>query len=121
MDGLMFIGTTSWQQDILSYTEGMGEIRKQYSPTFKARVVLELLRETRSVSELAAEYGVHPTQLQRWRKAALEKLPQVFARESSWEEEKARYDARINELYAEIGRLSTQLNWLKKKGLDFEP
>lgn len=88
----------------------MGEIRKQYSPTFKARVVLELLRETRSVSELAAEYGVHPTQLQRWRKAALEKLPQVFARESSREEEKARYDARINELYAEIGRLSTQLN-----------
>src|SRR5690606_41234872 len=42
---------------ILSYTEGMGEIWKQYSPTCKARVVLELLRETRSVSELAAEYA----------------------------------------------------------------
>ena len=95
----------------------MGRIRKQYSPSFKAKVVLELLKETRSVSELSSEYGVHPTQLHRWRKEALEKLPQVFARESSWEEEKARYDERINELYAEIGRLSTQLNWLKKKGL----
>lgn len=31
----------------------MGRIRKQYSPSFKAKVVLELLKETRSVSELS--------------------------------------------------------------------
>ena len=99
----------------------MGQIRKHYSPSFKAKVVLELLKETRSISELASEYGVHPSQLHRWRKEALEKLPQVFAQESSWQAERARYDAKMDDLYAEIGRLSAQLSWLKKKGLDVEP
>lgn len=98
----------------------MGQIRKRYSPAFKAKVVLELLKETRSVSELSAEYGVHSTQLHRWLKEAVENLPQVFAQQTDWQAEKARYDAQINELYAEIGRLSAQLSWLKKKGLDVD-
>jgi transposase-like protein len=38
-------------------------MRKQFSAAFKAQVVQELLREDKSIAQLAAEYGVHPTQL----------------------------------------------------------
>jgi transposase len=45
----------------------------------------------------------------------------VFAREQSWESEKAQYEEKVEELYTEIGKLSTQLSWLKKKGLHVDP
>ena len=35
--------------------------RKQHAPEFKAKVTLEAVKGERTVSELAAEYGVHPT------------------------------------------------------------
>ena len=98
----------------------MGNIRKHHSPSFKTRVVLELLREEKSLSQVAEEAGVHPTQLNRWRKQVIDNLPQLFAREKGWETEKAEYEATIHELYAEVGRLSTQLAWFKKKGIDVD-
>ncbi len=93
----------------------MGWTRKSYSPTFKAKVVVEMLKETRSFAELSSEYGVHANQLHRWRKEFLEKLPEVFARTADWEVEKARDEEKIKGIYTEIGRLSTHLSWLKKR------
>ena len=42
-------------------------MRKQFSAAFKAQVVLEILKEERTVNEIAAAYGVRPTQLTRWK------------------------------------------------------
>lgn len=98
----------------------MGKTRKNHSPSFKTKVVLEMLKETKSISELSSEHGVHATQLHRWRKEFLEKAPEVFARESSWESDKGQYEEKVEELYTEIGKLSTQLSWLKKKGVHFD-
>ncbi len=99
----------------------MGRIRKSYSPSFKAKVVLQMLREEKTIAELSAEHGVHSTMLHRWRREFLDNVPQVFARGDSWASEKAQYEARIEALYTEIGRLSTQISWLKKKGIDVDP
>jgi putative transposase len=93
--------------------------RKRYTPTFKAQVVRELLKEEKTLVQLAAEHGVHPTQLIKWRATALEGLPGLFARQDSTVALKAEYEARLAALYEEIGRLSTQVAWLKRKsGLD---
>jgi transposase len=90
--------------------------RKRYSAQFKAEVVLELLKEEKSLSELASEHGIHPNQLREWRKVALEGLPQVFERGVQHQHlERAAYEEQIDNLYTEIGRLSSQLNWLQKK------
>lgn len=89
-------------------------MRKVYSPTFKAQVVLELLKETTPLSQLATEYGVHPNVLRTWRDVALKELPSVFAQRDSVADVQAAHARQLEELYAEIGRLTTQVNWLKQ-------
>jgi len=93
--------------------------RKRYTPTFKAQVIRELLKEEKTLAQVAAEHGVHPTQLIKWRATALDGLPSLFARQDNITALKADYEARLATLYEEIGRLSTQVAWLKRKsGLD---
>lgn len=90
-------------------------MRKSYAADFKARVVLELLKEEKTMAELASEHGVHATMLHRWRKAAVEALPEVF-REGAKEAARQReHEDQVDQLYREIGRLTTQLEWIKKK------
>jgi putative transposase len=89
-------------------------MRKRYTTAFKAHVVLELLKEEKTINQLAAEQGVHPTQLRDWKKQVLEGLPHLF--EASPEAARLAAQAREREeLFAQIGRLTTQLAWLKKK------
>jgi putative transposase len=58
---------------------------------------------------------VHPTQLKTWRAIALEGMPSLFERQDSTIELKAAHEEQLTELYAEIGKLTTQVTWLKKK------
>ena len=98
------------------------QTRKQYSAAFKAQVVQELLREEKTVAQLAAEHGIHPTQLHKWRGIAVEGLPELFSRSDSTARLKARYEEQLEELYAQLGRVTTQLAWLKRRsGIEPEP
>ncbi len=92
-------------------------MRKSYSSAFKAQIVRELLTEEKSVNQLAAEHGLHPNQLYRWREIALAGLPSLFARDTAEAQaaKEAAHEQQVQELYAEIGKLTTQLAWLKKK------
>jgi transposase-like protein len=90
-------------------------MKKSYTATFKAQVVLELLKETKTISQLASEYAVHPNILREWRQAAIKGLPDVFERRDSLTDVKAAYERQLEDLYAEIGRLTTHVNFLKKK------
>jgi hypothetical protein len=51
-----------------------------YTPAFKAQVVLELLKEEKSLSQLANEYKIHPNVLREWRTAAVSNLASLFER-----------------------------------------
>jgi transposase-like protein len=68
-------------------------------------------------AQLAAEYGVHPTQLGKWKALTLNGLPSLFEERSDIGALKTAHKAQITALYAEIGRLTTQVAWLKKIGL----
>ena len=70
-----------------------------------------MVKEEMTVSELAAEYGVHPTQLHRWKSHIIANLPLLFERTDNVTALKADYD----NLYTEIGRLTTKLAWLEKR------
>lgn len=97
-----------------------GAMRKRYTAAIKAKIVIELLKEEKTLSQLASEYEVSSKQLTRWKNHALAELPRLF--ESKADKTAESYETKLNELYAEIGRLTTQVNWLKKKsGLNLEP
>lgn len=90
--------------------------RKQYSAEFKAKVVKEMLKEEKTVGQLAAEYGGHSNMLYRWRDQALAGLPSLFNDQAAQElvQKEAERQQEREALYAEIGRLTTQMTWLKK-------
>ncbi len=91
-------------------------MRKSYTTKQKAQIVLEILKEERPIAQIASEYGIHPNQLYKWKAQALERLPELFEdRRKNENKLKAEHERELNELYAEIGRLTTQLSWLKKK------
>jgi putative transposase len=89
-------------------------MRKQFSATFKAQAVHELLKEEQSIAQLAAEYGVHPTQLGKWKALALKGLPSLFEERAEVGALKTAHEVQLIALYAEIGRLTTQVTWHKK-------
>ena len=93
----------------------MANTRKQYSATFKAQVVLEALKETKTVAQLASEHQLHPNLLTKWKQEAITDLAQVFERKNSQAKVQEAQEQKVEQLYQEIGRLTTQVNWLKKK------
>jgi len=90
-------------------------MRKTYTSEFKKRAVLEILKEEKTISEIASAYEVHPALLKKWKAQVLEKLPEILEDGRRKGDDQAAYQKQIQELYAEIGELTTKLNWLKKK------
>jgi len=87
----------------------------KYSAAFKAEVVKEILKEEKSMSQISSEYKVHPTQLNKWKSTVIEGMASLFEKNKKAEEEKEALEEKVQELYGEIGKLTTQMNWLKKK------
>ena len=70
-------------------------------------MALEAVKERRTVNEVAADYGVHPTQISQWKRQLLEGLLELF---SSRRRKRAREEEVLQaELYQEIGRLQMEL------------
>jgi transposase len=91
----------------------MTDHRKRYDGTFKAKVVLESLKNEKTIAELASDYGVHPNQITQWRKQALQDLPGLFSSKQA-KKDKA-YEEERDELLRQIGQLKVEVEWLKKK------
>jgi len=87
--------------------------RKQHSKEFKAKVALEAFNRQKTAYEIATEYEVHPSQINTWKKQALEALPEVFSR--GQDREAAQREAKQDRLYQQIGKLQVEVDWLKKK------
>ncbi|MBD2848536.1 transposase [Paenibacillus sp. IB182496] len=94
----------------------MKPTRRKFTPEEKARVMLEMLKEEKSVSQLASEHGIHANVLTRWKSEAVQNLSQLFVDDRKGiTKMKQEYEQQIDELYAEVGKLTTQLSWIKKK------
>ena len=91
----------------------MGDIRKKYDAALKARIALEAVKGDKTIREISSEYGVHSSQIMKWKKQLLEELPSIFSDKRA-KTEKEREDLEA-ELYRQIGQLKVELEWLKKK------
>ena len=92
-------------------------MRKHFESAVKAEVVLTLLKEEKSINELCQEYGVHANQVHQWRRTFLEKAATLFDKDTQGTDLQKKHDKEIARLYEEVGRLTTQLSWLKKKSV----
>ena len=79
----------------------------------KARVALEALEGERTVSELAAEYGLHPTMIQQWKKALIDGAADIFERGSRKAAEAD--EETVRSLHAKIGELALANDFLFRK------
>ena len=91
----------------------MAKRRKYRSSEFKARVALAAIKGDKTIQQLAAHYEVHPNQITEWKKQALAILAEGFSKRKGRAD--AAAEAHEKDLYAEIGRLKIELDWLKKK------
>ena len=91
----------------------MGKTRKNHSKEFKAKVALEAVKGVHTLSELAARYKVHPTQIAQWKKQLVQNVAQVFERGRSGGAADAQ--GLTAPLYQEIGRLKMEVDFLQKK------
>lgn len=92
----------------------MASKRRKFSPSFKARVALDALKERESLAQLASKHGVHANQVSKWKKELLQSAPGVFAGAA----EKRRDGGREREeaqLFEKIGRVEMENEWLRKK------
>jgi transposase-like protein len=89
--------------------------RRKFSADFKAKVVIEALKERSTIEEIARKHELHPNQISQWKKEFLEKAAAVFESEESVNDEKQQREQESEKLYARIGQLEMQNNWLKKK------
>ncbi|MCP4701925.1 MAG: transposase, partial [Gammaproteobacteria bacterium] len=94
-------------------------VRKRHTAEFKTKVALEAIRQQKTVNELTAEYGIHGTQVNSWKKQALAAIPEVFA--SKKRKEQANQQAEIDELHRQTGQLVAERDWLKKKSAAILP
>lgn len=91
----------------------MENLRRKHTPSFKAKVALEAIREQKTSAELASEFQVHPAQIRKWKATAAKGLIDLFT-----DKRKSRdqdQEELIQELYRQLGQLNADLNWLKKK------
>ena len=92
--------------------------RKQYNSKFKARVALEAIKGEKTIAELSSLYGVHANQITKWKRKAIEVLPEIFS--NNKQQVIKHTEALQDELYKQIGQLKVELDWLKKKsGLSY--
>jgi transposase len=94
----------------------MGKKRQRHDSGYKAKVALEAVRERKTVSELAGQFAVHPSQVQAWKRTVLERTRELFDGPSPAKREAAQEA----ELFEQIGRLKMELEWLKKKVARFD-
>jgi len=87
-------------------------MRKSYSGKFKAKMAIDMIREQETVAELSSKYEVHRSLLTKWKKEAIEGLPDIL---SAAKKKKNDDKSLIEGLFMKIGQLEMENDWLKKK------
>lgn len=86
--------------------------RKRYSKELKSKVALAAIKGHQTINEIASEFGIHFSLVNRWKKEAIESLPSVFGNTQANKEKEVENERE--RLYQKIGKLQVEIDWLKK-------
>ncbi|MFW6147981.1 MAG: transposase [Thermodesulfobacteriota bacterium] len=79
--------------------------RKRYTPHFKFQVIMEVLKTSKSIGQIARAYGVHPITIHKWKKEFLEKGPEIFGQKTTIHD----YEKKVQELERLIGHKEVEI------------
>ena len=86
-------------------------MRKEYTPKYKLKVVLETIKGDKTIAQICQEFEVVSSQVYKWKKQLLDHGSAVFETSKSRKTEESK---DIKALYAKIGELSVERDFLKK-------
>lgn len=86
--------------------------RKNHTKNFKTKVALAAIKGQKTINEIASEFGVHVSQVNRWKKEAIDALPEFFG--SKKDQTIKGMESERDKLYQQIGKLQVEVDWLKK-------
>jgi len=87
--------------------------KQTFTAEFKAKVAIAALKGNKTINELTSEFKVHASQIQNWKKLLLDGSSELFNGKKEKTEESVAQER--DRLYAQVGRLAVELDWLKKK------
>ena len=90
-----------------------GKSKRKFTPEFKLKVVLEVLKEKDTLATISKRHELHPNQISDWKKQFLMGAASVF--ETSPKSSIANQEPETSLLYEQIGRLQMELTFFKKK------
>ena len=96
----------------------MSTKRKTYSAEFKAKLVLEVLKEEQSLNEIASKYSMVPKNLINWKNQFLENMPLAFDKSTVVKEYKDEIEIlqKSNDSLAKkVGNLTIEKDFLEGK------
>ena len=88
----------------------MKKSRRVFTGAFKAQVALEAYRERETLAELSKRFEVHPNMIKRWKQELNERSSEIFESKSPEDNNEVEKE----KLYAKIGQLEMECDWLKK-------
>lgn len=86
-------------------------IRKKFDSDFKARIALEALKGEKTIAEISSEYKVHSSQIAKWKQQVLSGIKGIFSKGNGNNE---NHEQAMTDLYAQIGQLKVENDFLKK-------
>jgi len=92
----------------------MSKQRRKFTKEFKLKVILEALQERSTIKELCQKYELYPTQVSNWKQNFLDKAMATMDVKDI-KEVKKDSEQEKEKLYAKIGQMQMELEFLKKK------
>ena len=89
--------------------------RDSYTSEFKLHVALEAMKGDRTLTQLASEFHVHPSQITKWKEQLNGSASAVFGAPARRKKQNGIAEAALME---KVGRLAVEVDWLKKKSLE---
>lgn len=90
----------------------MKKTRRKFSTAFKTKVALEAIKEKETLQELSSKFGIHQNQITKWKREFLDRAEDVF--DTNKVKDKSDDEQEKEMLYGKIGRLQTEVDFLKK-------
>ncbi len=86
--------------------------RRKFTPKFKTKVVLEVLKERDTVKQICQKYELSPQVVNSWKRDFLDGAESVFS--SPLKDKKSESEEKEERLLKTIGQLKVENDFLKK-------